>query len=113
MLTVKGLNGRVKALYGAFEPAQKTQGGCQCAQLWSYKDANDQTVYVKGQCVNPGGAHAHPWCQYEPESCTGSKYMRLGTSMCWSTCAWPEWLHQQRQLLCVVSRVCVTLCRTC
>lgn len=74
MLTVTGLSGRMKALYGAFEPAQKTQGGCQCAQLWSYRDSSDQTVSVRGQCVNPGGAHARAWCQYEPESCTGSEY---------------------------------------
>lgn len=79
MLTVTGLSGRVKALYGAFEPAHKTQGGCQCAQLWSYKDASDQTVNVRGQCVNPGGAHARAWCQYEPESCTGSKCATLAS----------------------------------
>lgn len=73
MLTVTGLSGRMKALYGAFEPAQKTQGGCQCSQLWSYQDAQGATVSVKGQCVNPGGAHARAWCQYEPESCTGGE----------------------------------------
>jgi len=72
MLTVRGLNGHVKALYGAFEAAQKTQAGCQCSQLWSYEDAGGTVVTVKGQCVNPFG-HSRAWCQYEPESCTGSK----------------------------------------
>lgn len=72
MLTVRGLSGRVKALYGAFEPAQKTQGGCQCAQVWSYQDSAGSVVTVKGQCVNPFG-HSRAWCQYEPESCTGGK----------------------------------------
>jgi hypothetical protein len=79
MLTVRGINGRMRALYGAFEPAQRTEGGCQCAQLWSYKDSQDRTVYVEGQCVNPEGAHAQPWCQYEPESCTASKSQRYSS----------------------------------
>lgn len=82
MLTVKGINGRIKALYGAFEPAKRTEGGCQCAQLWSYKDSTDQTVSVKGQCVNPDGAHARSWCQYEPESCTGSKSLHACFCFC-------------------------------
>jgi hypothetical protein len=73
MLTVKGLSGRVKALYGAFQTANKTQGGCQCAQLWSYKDSSNNTVTVNGECVNPDGAYANAWCRYEPESCTGSE----------------------------------------
>lgn len=76
LLTVQGLSGNRKSLYGSFEPAQKTQGGCQCAQLWSYTDSNGQAVSVRGQCVNPFG-HARAWCQYEPESCTGSEWPAL------------------------------------
>lgn len=104
MLSVTGLNGRMKALYGAFEPAQKTQGGCQCSQLWSYTNSSGATVYVKGQCVNPDGAQAQPWCQYEPESCTGSEWaaVRLGVLaqhgiVCWQnrdcTMRWPYKAH--------------------
>lgn len=78
MLTVRGLNGRVKSLYGAFEAAQKTQAGCQCSQLWSYQDAAGTVVTVKGQCVNPFG-HSRAWCQYEPESCTGSEWAAVRT----------------------------------
>jgi hypothetical protein len=72
LLTVKSVDGRTKSLYGAFEPAQRTRGGCQCSQLWSYTDAGGQTVTSRGQCVNPSG-DALAWCQYEPGSCTGSE----------------------------------------
>jgi hypothetical protein len=104
MLSVTGLNGHMKALYGAFEPAQKTQGGCQCSQLWSYTDSSGGTVYVKGQCVNPDGAQAKPWCQYEPESCTGSELAagRLGVLVVISWQRWDWDAGPHRRMPCAV-----------
>lgn len=73
LLTATAVDGRMRNLYGVFQPAQKTRAGCQCSQLWSFQNASNLPVQASGQCVNPLG-DALAWCQYEPDSCTGSEW---------------------------------------